>query len=130
VFGAINLIASCLPSYFVLFGLEEITSTQGGWLPPGAPPVFEMAFRIFPYAFIAAGIAAVLCGVVVGLAMLLAGYCLAHRTHFVLCQIALLPEAFIVPAGTALALFTLLTMRDRQVRPQFERGRNGPLQAS
>jgi hypothetical protein len=126
VFGAGNLIASCLPSYFVLFGLQMIPLAQEGALPRDAPAIFEVMSRVFPYAFIAFAIASMICGVIVGVAMLLAGHCLARRAHFALLHIALLPEAFLVPAGTALALFTVLTIREPQVRLEFAGSRATP----
>ncbi len=126
IFGGGNLIASCLPSYLVLFGLQLIPMAQEGALPGDAPPIFEAISRVFPYAFIAFAIASMICGVVVAFAMLLAGYCLARRAHFAHLHVAVLPEAFIIPAGTALALFTVFTVRQPQVRLEFTQKRPNP----
>ena len=77
VFGGINFITSCLPVYFVYFGVQEIIVYRQTPLSPDVPQGFQLAFSVAPYMFIALGIAAAAVGFLLGLAMALTGYFLA-----------------------------------------------------
>jgi choline-glycine betaine transporter len=122
VFGGINIITSCLPLYFVYFGLQEIIVYRKMPLPPDVPQGFKLVFSAAPYIFIAFGIAAAAAGLLLGLAMALTGRFLSTRSHFRLCHITAFMECVAIPAGTALGIFTIATIRDPVLRAQFDSG--------
>jgi hypothetical protein len=102
VFGALNLVASCLPAYFVIFALQMVPVSREAQFPLETPPYVLQMSRFFPYLFIAAGIASMIGGFIIGLAMLLAGYCLGRRAHYAIPAGAAQQLAEADPAGWAL----------------------------
>jgi hypothetical protein len=116
VLGGIVGVFSCLPIFHVALGLIMIFSP--GAFPDGngqPPPPFIGWF------FVALGSAVIVLGWSLAVCLLLSGWFLSRRKHYIFCMVIAGLACLYVPFGTVLGVFTFIVLGRPSVRAGFER---------
>ena len=88
--------------------------------PPQAPPMPEIPMKFGGFMFIGVGVMTILIGLCMTTAIFLAARSLKQRQNFLRCQVLAAVECMMFPFGTALGVFTLITLAKPEVKALFE----------
>jgi hypothetical protein len=115
VFGGITAFFSCIPIIHVVLGLLFILAPEkfghGGNQPP---PEF------IGFLFVIVGGAVIILGWTFSALVVIAGRCIASRTHYTFCFVMACIECLSVPFGTVLGVFTILVLNRPSVKELFK----------
>ncbi len=120
VLGGITAIFSCLPIIHLLIGIAIVT----GQLDPDTADFSDSGFspsdfQTFGWIFIIFASFFIILGWLFAIALVIAGWCLSHRKNHTLCLIVAAFSCMFVPFGTALGVFTLITLTKESVKSLF-----------
>ncbi|MGC1275674.1 MAG: hypothetical protein WBC44_18345 [Planctomycetaceae bacterium] len=118
VLAAMMALCGCFPLLYVVLGLMMFSGAMNSGRPNDPPPELGLLF---------AGFGAVVSVFTWALAAAVAacGYYLHVQRHYLFCMIVAAIETLNMPFGTALGVFTIVTLADTQGKAMFERS-NGP----
>lgn len=124
VLGGITAVFSCLPIIHLLLGIAIVT----GQLEPSAadfsdPDFSTSDFRAFGWIFIIFALFFIILGWLFAASLVVAGWCLSHRKKHTLCLVVAAFSCMFVPFGTALGVFTLITLTKESVKSLFQTDR-------
>ncbi len=114
VWGGITALISCIPLIHVAFGVLLLflsrCPAQGQTAPPPA---------IVGWMFILIGGGIIMVGWAVATAIVMAGYFLDKRRHWVYCLIVAAVCCTMMPVGTVLGVFTIIVLMRPSVKELF-----------
>jgi len=114
VMGGLIALFACIPLAHVAIGLAillgKLPTSQGGTPPPA----------IFGLIFLLVGILFVLLGWGTAFCIILAGKKLAQYKHWTFCVAVAAVQLMMVPLGTLLGVFTIVTLVKDPVKQMFE----------
>lgn len=110
VVGGVAALVFCFPIIHIVIGLFIVF--DGSAAVNGPPPIFGWIFVII-------GSAIVLAGWGLALLMLITGYKLRARKHWLFCMVMAGVECTFMPLGTVLGIFTILTLNGTSGRRVF-----------
>lgn len=123
VLAAMMALCGCFPLLYVVIGVMIFAETLGSKNPNDPPPEIGLLF---------AGFGAAISMVTWALAAAVAacGYYLHVQRHYLFCMIVAAIETLNMPFGTALGVFTIVTLADKQGKAMFERSDDSERSAS
>ena len=111
--GRISAFFSCIPIIHVIIGLLLILAPHVFGQGKDQPPAFLGWF------FVILGSSILLLGWTFASITLIAGRCIARRTHYTFCFVWACVECLSVPFGTCLGVFTILVLNRASVKAMF-----------
>lgn len=116
VLGGLTALFSCFPFIHLFIGISLLSGELFGEQIKGEPPpdMFAWLFIILAIVFILSGWALSVC-------MFIAGSRLKQRRSRVFCMVIAGIECTLMPFGTILGVFTLVTLNKESVMALFEK---------
>jgi hypothetical protein len=116
IYGGISFLVSCLPIFHFLMGIAMLT----GALPTdgrSADDAFPLMLFGWMFTIIAAAI--ILLGWLFSINLIIAGYFLQRRRHFLYCMVMAGICCLSMPFGTILGVLTIILLVNTSVKSQF-----------
>jgi hypothetical protein len=110
VVGGITALFSLFPVIHLVIGLAMVTGRMEGADPEAR--LFGWVFVVFAGVFIA-------CGMTLAGFIVYAGRCLRQRRRHMLCMVVAALSCMMMPFGTVLGVFTLVTLTKPSVKALF-----------
>lgn len=110
IVGGITALFSLIPVIHLVIGLALVTGRMEGTDPEAR--MFGWLFVVFAGVFIA-------CGLTLAGYIVYAGRCLQQRRRYLLCMVVAALSCMMMPFGTALGVFTLVTLTKPSVKALF-----------
>jgi hypothetical protein len=114
VVGAITALMSCLPIIHLALGIMVVSGTMGDNSRGHGPPA------AFGWLFIAIASVFILTGWTFAICIVVAGRRLAKFNHWTFCLVVAAFECMLMPFGTVLGVFTIITLTRPSVKQRFE----------
>lgn len=108
--AGLTFLLGCFPMIHVAVGLGIVMAEPPAHNPP--PPWFG-------WIFVGIGAAVILMFWAVSVLLIVAGRCIAARKRYILCMAAAVVALLVMPFGTALGIFTLVTLMREPVKRAF-----------
>ncbi|MBH1641021.1 hypothetical protein JY420_05650 [Stenotrophomonas maltophilia] len=118
VVGALIALFSLIFIIHIVLGITALTGNLP--LNSGGQPSSPTEERLFGWMFTIVGCVIVFGGVTLGAFVAYAGRCLTRRRRYLLCLIVAGLACLFTPIGTALGVFSLITLLRPQVKAAFD----------
>lgn len=115
IVGGVVVVLASIPILHFVIGLMMIFSPASMGKGPPPPPLVGWMFALI-------GGLAVFFGWSLGIALMLAGRFLRHRTHYIYCMVMAGLALMFQPFGTILGVFTIIVLLRPSVKHLFETG--------
>ena len=113
IVGGITALFSCIPIIHVIIGLTMVTGKFFNESNNPEPPLFIGWF------FVILGAVLIVLGLSIAICMIIAGGKLKKRKNRVFCMVVAGIECMVIPFGTALGVFTLITLNKESIQEIF-----------
>jgi hypothetical protein len=110
IMGILTALFACIPIIHLVIGIVMLTSDINGG---------EQAPRAIAFAFIVLASLIILVGWVLAFLIIMAGINLKKRKSYQFCTIMAFVECLIMPLGTVLGIFTIITLSKEPVKKLF-----------
>ena len=110
VMGVLTALFACIPIIHLVIGIVMLTSGVNG---------SDQAPRVIAFVFIILASVIILIGWALAILIIMAGVKLKNRSSYNFCMIIAFIECLIVPLGTVLGIFTIVTLSKEPVKELF-----------
>jgi len=110
IMGILTALFACIPIFHLVIGIIMLTSGING---------ADQAPRTIAFAFIILASLIILVGWVLAILIIMAGIKLKNRKSYQFCTIIAFVECLIMPLGTVLGVFTIITLSKEPVKELF-----------
>ncbi len=110
VMGILTALFACIPIIHLVIGIVMLTSGVNG---------ADQAPRAIAFAFIILASLIILTGWALAILIIIAGVKLKKRSSYKFCLVIAFVECLIMPLGTVLGIFTIVTLSKKPVKDLF-----------